>query len=124
MSVATERHTVTFPSGDVVPALGLGTWHMGESPSRRNEEIAAVRLALDLGMTLIDTAELYANGATELLVGEAVQGRRNDAFLVSKVLPSHARKDDTLATCTATLRRLRTDYLDLYLLHWRGPTPL
>jgi diketogulonate reductase-like aldo/keto reductase len=124
MSVATEEHTVTFPSGDVVPALGLGTWHMGENPRRRAEEIAALQLALDLGMTVIDTAEMYGDGATERLVGEAIQGRRKEAFLVSKVLPTHAKYDLTLVACAASLGRLRTDHLDLYLLHWRGPTPL
>jgi diketogulonate reductase-like aldo/keto reductase len=97
---------------------------MGEDPHRRAEEIAALRLAMDLGMTVIDTAEMYGNGATELLVGEAIQGRRKEVFLVSKVLPSHATRDMTLAACAASLRRLGTDYLDLYLLHWRGLTPI
>ena len=124
MSVPTDRHTVTFPSGNVVPVLGLGTWRMGESARRRADEIAAVRLALDLGMAVIDTAEMYADGATESLVGEATQGRRKDVFLVSKVLPEHASRKRTLAACDASLERLRTDYLDLYLLHWRGSTPL
>ena len=124
MRVATERHSVRFASGDVVPALGLGTWHLGENPNRRPQEIAALRLAIDLGMTVIDTAELYGDGASERLVGEALHGRRNDVFLVSKVLPSHATRELTLAACAASLGRLRTDHLDLYLLHWRGPTPL
>ncbi len=124
MSVATGRHTVTLRSGEVVPAIGLGTWRMGESQRRRAKEIAAIRLALDLGMSVIDTAEMYGDGATEQLVGEAIRGRRDEVFLVSKVLPSHARRDLTLAACAATLDRLRTDYLDLYLLHWRGPTAL
>ena len=124
MAVATERHSVTFASGDVVPALGLGTWHMGEDPRRRLQEIAALRLALDLGMTVIDTAEMYGDGAAERLVGEAVRGRRTEAFLVSKVLPNHATRELTLAACAASLDRLRTNYLDLYLLHWRGSTPL
>jgi diketogulonate reductase-like aldo/keto reductase len=124
MAVATEHHTVVLPSGDIVPALGVGTWHLGEIPQRRAEEIAALRLALDLGMTVVDTAELYAEGATELLVGEALAGRRDEAFLVSKVLPSHATRRGTIAACGASLARLRTDHLDLYLLHWRGPTPL
>jgi diketogulonate reductase-like aldo/keto reductase len=124
MAVATEHHTVVLPAGDIVPALGVGTWHLGEIPERRAEEIAALRLALDLGMTVVDTAELYAKGATELLVGEALEGRRDEAFLVSKVLPSHATRRGTIAACGASLERLRTDHLDLYLLHWRGPTPL
>jgi diketogulonate reductase-like aldo/keto reductase len=97
---------------------------MGENPRRRAEEIAALHLALDLGMTVIDTAEMYGDGATERLVGEAIQGRRREAFLVSKVLPTHAKYDLTLVACAASLGRLRTDHLDLYLLHWRGPTPL
>jgi diketogulonate reductase-like aldo/keto reductase len=124
MSVATQAHTVRFPSGSVVPALGLGTWHMAESPSRHAEEVAAVRLAIDLGMTVIDTAEMYGDGAVEALIGEAIEGRRRDAFLVSKVLPNHATRRSTIAACAASLGRLRTDHLDLYLLHWRGPTPL
>ena len=124
MAVATQQHTVTFPSGDVVPALGLGTWHMGENRRRHSDEVAAVRLALDLGMSVIDTAEMYGDGAAELVIGEAVAGRRKEAFLVSKVLPTHARYDMTLVACAASLGRLRTDYLDLYLLHWRGSTPL
>jgi diketogulonate reductase-like aldo/keto reductase len=124
MSAKTEQHTVTLRSGDVVPALGLGTWRMGESPRRRTKEIAAVRLAIDLGMSVIDTAEMYGDGATERLVGEAIRGRRKEVFLVSKVLPNHARRDLTFAACAASLDRLGTDYLDLYLLHWRGRTPL
>jgi len=124
MSMTTEQHAVAFPSGDIVPALGVGTWRMGESARRRADEIAALRLALDLGMTVIDTAEMYGDGATELLVGEAIHGRRKDVFLVSKVLPENATRDGVLAACAASLDRLRTDHLDLYLLHWRGPTPL
>lgn len=124
MAVATERHSVTFASGDVVPALGLGTWHMGENSRKRAQEIAALRLAIDLGMRVIDTAELYGDGATEHLVGEAIHGRRNEVFLVSKVLPSHSTRALTLAACAASLGRLRTDHMDLYLLHWRGSTPL
>jgi diketogulonate reductase-like aldo/keto reductase len=124
MAVATERHYVTFTSGDVVPPLGLGTWHMGEYKKRRAQEIAALRLAIDLGMTVIDTAELYGEGATEQLVGEGIHGRRKEVFLVSKVMPSHSARELTLAACAASLARLRTDHLDMYLLHWRGSTPL
>lgn len=107
-----------------MPALGLGTWRMGESKRKRDDEIAALNLGLDLGMTVVDTAEMYGDGATEELVGEALEDRREEVFLVSKVLPSHASRRDTLDACARSLERLRTDYLDLYLLHWRGRTPL
>lgn len=116
--------TVTFPSGVSVPALGQGTWHMGDDPSRRAEELASLRRGLDLGMTLIDTAEMYGSGASEELVGEAMRGRRDDVFLVSKVLPSNADARGTVDACHASLRRLGTDRIDLYLLHWRGGVPL
>lgn len=111
-------------SGESIPVLGQGTWHMGEAPSRRDEEIAALRLGIDLGMRLIDTAEMYGNGAAERLVGEAIAGRRDQVFLVSKVLPSHGSLVAAISACDASLRRLDTDYLDLYLLHWRGHVPL
>ena len=124
MAVATQQHSVTFPSGDAVPALGIGTWHMAENPRHRADEIAALRLALDLGLTVIDTAEMYGDGAAERLIGEAIEGRRKETFLVSKVLPTHAKYDQTLVACAGSLGRLRTNYLDLYLLHWRGSTPL
>ncbi|GES27600.1 aldo/keto reductase [Streptomyces angustmyceticus] len=120
----TRTRTVTFPSGVRVPALGQGTWHMGNDPARRAEEIAALRCGLDLGLSVIDTAEMYGNGAAEELVGEAVHGRRDEAFLVSKVLPFHADRRGTVDACHASLRRLRTDRIDLYLLHWRGSVPL
>src|SRR4051794_15341000 len=112
--------TTTLPDGEPVPVLGQGTWHMAEDPSRRRSEIAALRAGLDLGLTLIDTAELYANGAAEELVGEAIQGWREEVFLVSKVLPEHATHSGTVAACERSLGRLGTDRLDLYLLHWRG----
>ncbi len=112
--------TVELADGTSVPALGQGTWMMGESHARIEEEIAALRLGLDLGMTLIDTAEIYGDGASEELVGEAIRGRRDDVFLVSKVAPSHASRRGTIAACEASLERLGTDRLDLYLLHWRG----
>jgi diketogulonate reductase-like aldo/keto reductase len=111
--------TVVLPSRDAVPALGQGTWGMGEHPERRAQEIDALRLGIDLGMTLVDTAEMYGGGATEALVGEAIAGRRDDVFLVSKVLPNHATRRGTITACEASLRRLKTDRLDLYLLHWR-----
>jgi diketogulonate reductase-like aldo/keto reductase len=116
--------TVALPSGEQVSAFGLGTWHMGDSRSQRADEIAALRRGLDLGATLIDTAEMYGEGKSEELVGEAIDGRRDDVFLVSKVLPQHATRRGTLAACEHSLRRLRTDRLDLYLLHWRGSVPL
>jgi len=116
--------TTTLPGGDPVPILGQGTWHMAEHPRRRHGEIQAIRVGLDLGMTLIDTAEMYADGAAEELVAEAIAGRRDEVFLVSKVLPEHATRRGTVAACERSLRRLRTDRLDLYLLHWRGDVPL
>jgi diketogulonate reductase-like aldo/keto reductase len=97
---------------------------MAEERARRSDEIAAIRLAIDLGMTVLDTAEMYADGGTEELVGEAIAGRRHRAFLVDRVLPIHARRRNTIAACERSLRRLDTDHLDLYLLHWRETTPL
>jgi len=97
---------------------------MGDTQARWGEELAALRLGIDLGMTLIDTAEMYGDGASETLVGEAISGRRDQVFLVSKVLPSHAGRKGVIAACERSLRRLGTDRIDLYLLHWRGATPL
>jgi diketogulonate reductase-like aldo/keto reductase len=116
--------TVALPSGERVPAFGLGTWHMGENRSIRAEEIETLRLGLDLGATLIDTAEMYGEGRTEELIGEAIAGRRNEAFLVSKVYPHNASRRGAVAACDRSLRRLRTDRIDLYLLHWHGSVPL
>ena len=115
---------IALPGGDVVPVLGQGTWMMGEKPERRHEEIAALRLGVSLGMTLIDTAEMYGEGATERLVGEALDGLRDQVFLVSKVYPHNASRHGVIAACERSLERLRTDRLDLYLLHWRGAVPL
>ena len=112
-----------LPSGTAVPVLGQGTWYMGDEAHRRADEIASLRLGLDLGMTLIDTAEMYGDGASEKLVAEAIAGRRDEVFLVSKVLPSNASRSGTIAACERSLRRLGTDCIDLYLLHWRGRTP-
>ena len=112
-----------LPSGLAVPVLGQGTWYMGDDAHRRADEVASLRLGLDLGMTLIDTAEMYGDGASEKLVGEAIAGRRDEVFLVSKVLPSNASRNGTIAACERSLRRLGTDCIDLYLLHWRGRTP-
>lgn len=116
--------TVALPSGERVPALGLGTWMMAERGADRAAEIAALRTGLDLGMTLVDTAEMYGDGEAEKLVGEAIAGRRDEVFLVSKVLPWNASRSGTIAACERSLRRLGTDRLDLYLLHWRDDEPL
>jgi diketogulonate reductase-like aldo/keto reductase len=116
--------TIPLPSGEPIPVLGMGTWHMAEDPELRDAEIAALRTGLDLGLTLIDTAEMYADGAAEELVGVTIGGRRDEVFLVDKVLPSHATRHGTAEACRAGLRRLRTDRIDLYLLHWRGGVPL
>ncbi|MGW9230659.1 aldo/keto reductase [Pseudorhizobium sp. NPDC055634] len=116
--------TVTLLNGVVVPALGLGTWHMGEDPRRAGQEVEALRHGLDEGLTLIDTAEMYAEGGAEEIVGEAIAGRRDEVFLVSKVYPWNASREGTIAACERSLARMRTDRLDLYLLHWRGEHPL
>jgi diketogulonate reductase-like aldo/keto reductase len=111
-------------SGARMPALGMGTWRMGEHTRDRAREVAALRRGLDLGMALIDTAEMYADGGAEQVVGEAIAGRRDEVFVVSKVLPSHASRRGVVAACERSLRRLGTDWIDLYLLHWRGEVPL
>jgi diketogulonate reductase-like aldo/keto reductase len=116
--------TISFRDGTVVPALGQGTWMMAEDGAKRSAEIAALRAGIDLGMTLIDTAEMYADGEAERLVGEAIAGIRDDVFLVSKAYPQNASRDRLAATCEASLQRIGTDRLDLYLLHWRGRVPL
>ena len=115
--------TVTLPSGEKVPALGQGTWNMGDKHATRAEEIAALQLGMDLGLTLIDTAEMYGEGKSEELVGEAIAGRRDEAFLVSKVYPHNASRKGAIVACERSLKRLGTDRLDLYLLHWRGTIP-
>jgi diketogulonate reductase-like aldo/keto reductase len=116
--------TIRFPDGTTVPALGQGSWMMAEDPARRSDEIAALREGLSLGLTLIDTAEMYANGESERLVGEAIAGVRDEVFLVSKAYPQNASRDRLQHACEASLDRLGTDRLDLYLLHWRGNVPL
>jgi diketogulonate reductase-like aldo/keto reductase len=116
--------SITLPSGQQMPLLGQGTWYLGEYPGTRAGEIAALRLGLDLGMTMIDTAELYGDGAAEEFVGEAIAGRRDEVFLVDKVLPDNASAQGTVLACHRSLRRLRADHIDLYLLHWRGGYPL
>jgi diketogulonate reductase-like aldo/keto reductase len=110
------------PSHREVPVIGQGTWRLEEA--ERAPAIAALRRGIDLGMTHVDTAELYGGGAVEELVGEAIAGRRHDVFLVSKLMPQHASRSGTVAACERSLRRLRTDRLDCYLLHWRGEQPL
>jgi diketogulonate reductase-like aldo/keto reductase len=118
------NQTVLLPTGEAIPALGQGTWQMAEDTSRRAQEINSLRLGLELGMTLIDTAEMYGEGAAEELVAEAIAGRRDEAFLVSKVYPHHASCAGVVQACERSLKRLQTDWLDLYLLHWRGSVPL
>jgi diketogulonate reductase-like aldo/keto reductase len=116
--------TVTLPNGQDMPALGLGTWKMGEDPARFAEEVRVVQRALDLGISLIDTAEIYASGGSERVVGEAMQGRRDAVFLVTKVAPSNASRRGTIRACEGSLKRLGTEVIDLYLLHWIGGTPV
>ncbi|HYI84793.1 MAG TPA: aldo/keto reductase [Acetobacteraceae bacterium] len=115
---------VQLPDGTEVPALGQGTWHMGERRADRRAEAAALRLGLDLGMTLIDTAEMYGEGGAEEVVAEAIAGRREEAFIVSKVYPHNAGGRRLETACERSLKRLRVDTIDLYLLHWRGSIPL
>jgi diketogulonate reductase-like aldo/keto reductase len=121
---ATTIRAVSLPNGTTVPALGMGTWYLGEEPDRRDAQLTALRTGIEIGLTLIDTAEMYGDGAAEELVGQAIAGRRDDVFLVSKVLPAHATKQGTAEACRRSLRRLSTDHLDMYLLHWRGQIPL
>ncbi|MBN9218241.1 MAG: aldo/keto reductase [Mesorhizobium sp.] len=116
--------TTTLPCGETIPVLGQGTWKMGEDSRRRVQEVNALRLGLDLGMTLIDTAEMYASGGAEEVVAEAIAGRRAEVFLVSKVLPSNASRAGVQRACESSLKRLATDCIDLYLLHWPGSVPL
>ncbi len=116
--------TVRLPDGTEVPALGQGTWHMGERGSEAKAEVAALKLGIELGVTLIDTAEMYGNGRAEELVAEASEGRRDELFIVSKVYPHNASRSGVPAACERSLKRLRTDRIDLYLLHWRGSHPL
>ncbi|MBZ9920755.1 aldo/keto reductase [Mesorhizobium sp. B2-2-4] len=116
--------TTTLPCGEVIPVLGQGTWKMGEDSRRRAEEVNALKLGLDLGVKLIDTAEMYASGGAEEVVAEAIAGQRAEVFLVSKVLPSNASRAGAQRACENSLKRLATDRIDLYLLHWPGSVPL
>ena len=119
-----KAKTVQFPDGTTVPAIGQGTWYMGERNSDLRAEVKALQQGLDAGMTLIDTAEMYADGGAERVVGEAIAGCRDAAFLVSKVYPHHAGGVKAIAACEQSLKRLKTECIDLYLLHWRGSIPL
>src|SRR5882757_3131349 len=116
--------TVTLRSGQKMPVLGQGTWGFGERSNGRAEAVAALRHGIDRGMTLIDTAEMYGEGGAEEVVGEAIKGRRDSVFLVSKVYPHNASRNGVIDACERSLKRLKTDRLDLYLLHWRGSVPL
>jgi diketogulonate reductase-like aldo/keto reductase len=124
MEVPAVLREVALPTGETVPALGQGTWQMAEIASRRGSEIAALRLGVELGLTLIDTAEMYGEGAAEELVAQAIEGHREAVFLVSKVYPHNAGLRGVVQACERSLKRLKTDRLDLYLLHWRGSIPL
>jgi diketogulonate reductase-like aldo/keto reductase len=120
----TRIRSTKFPGGETVPVLGQGTWRMGEDKKKRASEVAALRAGIDLGMTLIDTAEMYANGGAERVVGEAIAGRRDQVFVVTKFYPQNATRDGMAAACDRSLRRLDVAQIDLYLLHWRGDVPL
>lgn len=116
--------TTALPGGEKIPLLGQGTWRMGEDRARRRAEVEALRTGIELGMTLIDTAEMYADGGAERAVGEAIKGRRDDVFVVSKFYPQNATPERMRAACERSLERLGTDRIDLYLLHWRGEVSL
>jgi diketogulonate reductase-like aldo/keto reductase len=116
--------SVTLHDGERVPALGQGTWHMGEDRRRAAEEAASIRLGIDLGMTLIDTAEMYGSGGAEEVIARAAKGIRDNLFIVSKVYPHNGSRTGVVAACERSLKRLATDRIDLYLLHWRGSVPL
>lgn len=118
------QHSLVLSNGIAIPTLGQGTWFMGESRSAKAAEVAALKHGIDIGITLIDTAEMYGSGGAEEVVGDAVVGRRDQVFIVSKVLPSNASRQGTIAACERSLKRMKTDYIDLYLLHWQGNHPL
>jgi diketogulonate reductase-like aldo/keto reductase len=120
----TAVRTLKLPSGQLIPVLGMGTWQMGENARNRQSETDALRHGLDLGLSLIDTAEMYGEGGAEEVIAPAIANRRTEVFLVSNVYPHNASKRGTIAACERSLQRLKTDYLDLYLLHWRGSVPL
>jgi len=116
--------TLNLPSGKAIPVLGQGTWRMGENRTEQKAEIEVLQLGMDMGISLIDTAEMYGEGGAENIVGEAIKGRRDEVFLVSKVYPHNASLKGTVEACKRSLKRLKTDYLDMYLLHWPGSVPL
>jgi diketogulonate reductase-like aldo/keto reductase len=120
----TSIRATKLPGGESLPVLGQGTWRMGDDKSKRSREVAALRLGIELGMTLIDTAEMYASGGAEKVVGEAIAGQRERVFIVSKFYPQNATRERMAAACDRSLRRLGVDQIDLYLLHWRGDVPL
>ena len=120
----TRIRSATLPGGETIPVLGQGTWRMGEDKSKRQSEVAALRTGIELGMNLIDTAEMYADGGAERVVGEAIAGRRDQVFVVTKFYPQNATRERMAAACDRSLRRLNTEQIDLYLLHWRGEVPL
>jgi diketogulonate reductase-like aldo/keto reductase len=120
----TRIRSTKLPGGESVPVLGQGTWRMGEDASKRKSEVAALRTGIELGMTLIDTAEMYADGGAELVVGEAIAGRRDQVFVVTKFYPQNATRERMAVACDRSLRRLDVEQIDLYLLHWRGDVPL
>src|SRR5713101_9228582 len=116
--------TVTLPDGTRIPALGQGTWRIGENKRAHKDEVAALRLGIDLGMTLIDTAEMYGDGEAEKVVADAIDGQRDRVFIVTKVYPHNASRTELPKACERSLKRLRIEVIDLYLLHWRGDVPL
>ena len=120
----TRIRSAKLPGSETLPVLGQGTWRMGDDKSKRSSEVAALRLGIELGMTLIDTAEMYANGGAEKVVGEAIAGHREQVFVVTKFYPQNATRERMAAACDRSLRRLDIDQIDLYLLHWRGDVPL
>jgi len=120
----TRIRSATLPGGETIPVLGQGTWRMGEDKSKRQSEVAALRTGIELGMNLIDTAEMYADGGAERVVGEAIAGRRDQVFVVTKFYPQNATRERMAVACDRSLRRLNTEQIDLYLLHWRGEVPL
>jgi diketogulonate reductase-like aldo/keto reductase len=122
--VASAIRTTTIPGGDKLPVLGQGTWRMGEDREKRRTEVSALRTGIELGMTVIDTAEMYADGGAERVVGEAIADRRDDVFIISKFYPQNATPKRMREACERSLKRLDTDRIDLYLLHWRGDVPL